>query len=246
MVRPFSWAMLTASDPLIVEYLIVAGGGGRAGVLSAGPPFQQGGGGGAGGLLQGSGLRAINGPVVVGAGGLDGAPETTQFGQDGGNSSYAGLVAIGGGGGAPANANGRPGGSGGGAGNSDTGPKLGGAGTPGQGYNGGAGSGSTTSSGAGGGAGSAASGASGATPGAGINSSITGAPVTFASGGPIGGASTPPAFGSGAGTNGREGVVVIAYQGGVRATGGSYIDTVGRPGWTVHVFLTSGTFTVVA
>lgn len=232
-------------QPLLVEYLIVAGGGGAGGALSIGPPFQQGGGGGAGGLLQGSGFRAVTGPVVVGAGGLDGPPDTVTFGQDGENSSYGGLVAIGGGGGAPAGSNGRPGGSGGGAGNSDTGPKLGGAGTPGQGHDGGPGSGTVFSSGAGGGAGSAATQPSGnAVPGAGVVSSINGTAIVYANGGPIGGTSTPSGAGSGAGVNGRAGVVVIAYQGGVRATGG-IIDTTSRPGWTLHTFFTSGTFTVL-
>lgn len=76
-----------------VEYLIVAGGG------AGGQQSGGGGGGGAGGLLEGvTSVVAGQSPVAVGAGGSGYFPSTTD-GMRGENSSFAGLVAFGGGGG---------------------------------------------------------------------------------------------------------------------------------------------------
>jgi hypothetical protein len=139
-----------------VEYLIVAGGGGGGrGGQSAG------GGGGAGGLLTNIELNSLSlssgeYSVIVGNGGL---PES-----NGENSSFADLVAIGGGNGGKWNdgvISGGNGGSGGGAGSRTN---LGyGSGIENQGYNGGDNSGTQQNSFAGGGGGAGSIGGSGTT-----------------------------------------------------------------------------------
>jgi hypothetical protein len=120
-----------------VEVLVVAGGG--AGGGQGGNDGS--GGGGAGGLLYASsyGVSAGTGiTVTIGAGGAGVSAATT--GNDGSNSVFGGLTAIGGGGGGSeasvAARFGRPGGSGGGAGGYSS-NYLGGAGTLGQGNKGG-------------------------------------------------------------------------------------------------------------
>jgi hypothetical protein len=148
-----------------VEYLIVGGGGGGG--------AWRGGGGGAGGVLNGStSVSAQNYSVVVGLGG-QGAPggttnnPGTQTGADGESSSFAGLIALGGGGGgAGRNSDnaGRNGGSGGGAGGASSGASAG-SGSSGQGNSGGASTNSNSTveprrGGGGGGAGGAGSSAS--------------------------------------------------------------------------------------
>lgn len=128
----------TVIEPGTVDYLIVAGGGGGGGVI--------GGGGGAGGVIRNSTeLTTGDYPVVVGAGGRGGYGwnSTTQGGEQGGNSSAFGEVAIGGGGGAHHWGNSRPtgtiidGGSGGGGGYDNNGYQEGGIGISGQGNDGG-------------------------------------------------------------------------------------------------------------
>jgi formylglycine-generating enzyme required for sulfatase activity len=114
-----------------VDVLVVAGGGGGGGTI--------GGGGGAGGLVYESGYTVTPGSsmtVRVGDGGLGGIGYNNpgQAGQQGGNSVFGTITAIGGGGGA--GWIGHPptdGGSGGGSANSV--PP--GSGTPDQGFNGG-------------------------------------------------------------------------------------------------------------
>ena len=54
-----------------------------------------------------------------------------------------------------------------------------------------------------------------------------------------GGANTNQPNGVREGTNGADGVVIIAYKGPQRGTGGT-IDTTSRPGYTLHKFTTSG------
>lgn len=151
------------STSIEVEYLIVGGGGGGG--------MDMGGGGGGGGVLTGNTiLTPASYTITVGAGGA-GAPAAGTNGQPsghqytipataGGNSSFNGLTAIGGGFGGssyrgytPGIAGGN-GGSGGGASgyNDNAGTFYGGSGTSGQGYRGG----NTTAayySGGGGGAG---------------------------------------------------------------------------------------------
>ena len=141
------------------EICLVAGGG-------AGGTW-CGGGGGAGGVLQATGV-AVSGVmgVVVGEGGV--APTDNGDGENGEDSIFASLTAIGGGGGGSysgvLSGNGADGGSGGGVGWHPDGTP--GAGTIGQGYAGG-GSSSSNTGGGGGGAGAAGADALGGVGGAG-------------------------------------------------------------------------------
>ena len=135
-----------------VDYLMVAGGGGGGGSYYSG-------GGGGGGVLTASSLSLAVGSytIVVGAGGEGGSAASPYFGNDGDDSTFNGLTAVGGGGGGHGEAesvSGRAGGSGGGAGGSNnTNTGVGGTGVSGQGYAGGADTGSYRAAG-GGGAGS--------------------------------------------------------------------------------------------
>lgn len=219
-----------------IDYLVAAGGGGGGNTVPGSSGI--GGGGGAGGLLTGR-LDLARGSyaITVGAGGT--VP------NNGGDSSIGDLVeATGGGHGGTPIQNGADGGSGGGG--SNGGGTLGGSGIPGQGFD--AGDGAASGAGAGGTS-------SGGTPGIGVASSISGSSVTYCKGGPWGQSGTPPSekgsggggsFGGGgivgnwvAGTPGIDGIVIIRYRGGQRATGGT-VTTVG--GDTVHTFTSSGTF----
>lgn len=117
-----------------VEALVVAGGG-SGGTSSS---EHRGGGGGAGGVIVESTEIAVDSyPVVVGSGGASVAGVTRTSGNNGGNSTFNGLVAIGGGGGSggTGSAGARNGGSGGGG--HYTGDTSGGSGTPDQGFRGG-------------------------------------------------------------------------------------------------------------
>jgi len=142
-----------------VSALLVAGGGGGARV---------GGGGGAGGVLYNTSASVTPGQslqVVIGSGGLGWVGEAQSGGQanNGGNTIFGSLTAIGGGGGGnygnPNGSSGANGGSGGGGGrqNSGSSTNTGGSGIAGQGYAGGTlaspGAYATNSAGGGGGAG---------------------------------------------------------------------------------------------
>jgi len=169
-----------------VDYLVVAGGGSSGGGLGSG--------GGAGGLLQGSVPVAAGSSitVTVGAGGAQ--PSGAGVGNNGTNSVFGSVTAIGGGGGGSwADGNGANGGSGGGQGPKNTGTPLNGQGIVGQGNAGG--NGSTVAYGAlgissqgGGGAGTVGLGGIHNTNaayngGAGISSAINGTTNVFAGGG---------------------------------------------------------------
>lgn len=172
-----------------VEALVVAGGGGSG----------NGGGGGAGGVITRGVVRLLLSagtyPVVVGAGG---APGTTAFGnrygRKGSDSSFAGLVASGGGGGIGANESvrGTPdGGSGGGDGSRQA--HAPGSGIFGQGFSGGLGNDNGVTpegNGGGGGAGEPGFNYNAATRpgdgGNGIQSDITGVLRYYAGGGASG------------------------------------------------------------
>jgi hypothetical protein len=169
-----------------VEVLVV-GGGGSGGT-------NQGGGGGAGGLIYNTSysINATSYSVVVGAGGASFKNSGAKVGNNGSLSSFAGLTALGGGGGGATDKVTNSGGSGGGgAGNHDGTTIIGGSGTAGQGTNGG--SGTANSVGGGGGGGSSTNGTNGistsqfvATGGAGGNGTqinITGTPTYYAGGG---------------------------------------------------------------
>ena len=127
-----------------VDILLVAGGGGGGG--------RHGGGGGAGGLIykENYKLPSQTVDITIGNGGA-GGPSSSGKGQNGGNTVFHNLTAIGGGGGGAHNAgdSGQNGGSGGGESNKGVGQ-----GTPGQGHNGGTSTaGSPWNHGGGGGAG---------------------------------------------------------------------------------------------
>jgi len=175
----YTWRNLD-NKSIEVEYLIIGGGG--SGNSSAGNGAA---GGGAGGFINGTNTSIISGEsysITVGIGGSNRA--------NGGNSSFNGIIAIGGG---RAGSTGADGGSGGGGGNFGTsGFFAGGNGTPGQGYNGGSGYGNSGQGGGGGGGGASQAGFNGSdtpTPchggngGNGKNSSITGEEITYAGGG---------------------------------------------------------------
>jgi hypothetical protein len=176
-----------------IDYFMV-GGGGPGGGPGGGIPG-GGGGGGAGGILSGTMALSVGTyPIVIGAGGT--------YLANGSNSTFNGLIALGGGYGADDGFNGQPGGSGGGGGQNG---HVGGAGTAGQGFAGG--TAGTETGGGGGGAGSVGGGggSSGGGPGGnGITSSITGAPVYYAAGGGGGGAG-PGGEGGGGGIGGDGG-----------------------------------------
>lgn len=188
-----------------VEVLVVAGGGagGYATTNQTGP-----GGGGAGGLIYDPAYSVTPGQsisVVVGAGGT-GAIAGGQA-DNGDNSQFGELIAIGGGGGGaggngtPPTADGAAGGSGGGGGAAGTAEerRYGGAGTPGQGHSGGdAGwdSANLSTGGGGGGAGTPgepgmdgvqqgdlANATRGGNGGQGLEFSISGTPKYYAGGG---------------------------------------------------------------
>ncbi|MCX6812715.1 MAG: DUF2341 domain-containing protein [Candidatus Berkelbacteria bacterium] len=177
-----------------VAALVVAGGGsggnGRAG------------GGGAGGLISNSSFAVSTQAytITVGDGGTSG--------NNGGNSVFSSLTAIGGGKGNAIGGNGSSGGSGGGAGVNYSGvTPTGGAGTSGQGNVGGNSYGvadNPRNSGGGGGAGSAGvSGALRPDGGTGLANSISGSSVFYAAGGGGGwGGSDRTNYGSGVGGSG--------------------------------------------
>ena len=198
-----------------------------------------------------------------------GASGTKGF--SGSNSTFDGKTALGGGFGGGGlysgtyQSNGGDGGSGGGGGGRST---NGGKGTSGQGHDG-AGSSDhgdvTTFGGGGGGAGGPAlyqgTNTIRSPGGDGIYYSITGSAVDYAHGGNAGGVSSsqnyykpdPIAAGSGgrgavgnggAGGPGKDGIVIIAYKGPQRGTGGT-IDTTSRPGYTLHKFTTPGPHTFI-
>ena len=181
-----------------IDYLVVAGGGSGA---SGSRSNAAGGGGGAGGVLQGSTSvkTGLSYALTVGTGGATSAP--LSLGNNGANSVFNSLVAIGGGAGAghtvasqfPNNIAGSAGGSGGGgSGSSSLGgtPGAGGAGTSGQGYAGGSAC-NNQPLGGGGGGGAGGVGGNGATGtgsrtgsgGTGIVSSITGVATYYGGGG---------------------------------------------------------------
>jgi hypothetical protein len=230
-----------ASNGLLpVDYLVAAGGGGGGSIVLASAGAS--GSGGAGGLLTGA-FNLLRGAyaITVGTGGaVDNA---------GTNSTFNGLTCFGGGfGGAPVG-NGGNGGSGGGGSNGGDGVTTtsGGTGVGGQGFGGKPGP--SASQGFGGGAGGAGS----ATPGPGVASSISGASVTYCMGGDVFSNPPPPAntgqggnAGSGPvstqGLAGANGVVIIRYVGGAKATGGTITSS---GGYTCHTFTTNGSFVVL-
>jgi YD repeat-containing protein len=232
---------LTVASNAFIDYVVVGGGGGAGALAQAAP-----GAGGAGGYIEKTAQPTTQGsyPVAVGSGGARAA--------NGGNTTFKGLTAIGGGAGGRAGSSslglgydagsGAAGGSGGGGGEITGAVGAGGAGTSGQGN-----AGQDGQEGNGGGNGGGA-GASGAAGGAGIASSITGTSVTRAKGGAGNGSATSTAN-SGNGADGRSspgtgaaGAVIVRYlTGSLTGTGGT-ITTAG--GYTIHTFTANGTFVI--
>jgi len=186
-----------------VEVLVVAGGGG-GGYGESNVNGGGGGGGGAGGVIYSNSQSITPGSaitVTVGAGGAVLA-NSGSAGNNGANSVFGSLTAIGGGAGGGGDFEGSnagaTGGSGGGAGGDGTyGPSIFSAGTSGQGFAGGARNGSTNRAAAGGGgAGGAGSSATalangtgkGGAGGPGLGYNISGT-FTYYAGGGGGGAS---------------------------------------------------------
>lgn len=141
---------LTIITPGIAHSLIVAGGGGGGG--------NAGGGGGGGEVLIDSAMALSGGPLTatVGTGGAKGTYSGTVRASKGGNSSFHGVTAEGGGEAgqrddlAGTGGNGGPGGNGGGGGGQDSGVKVGGTGNQ---FDGGDGIGGAGASAGGGGGG---------------------------------------------------------------------------------------------
>jgi len=222
--------------PVSVEYLMLGGGG--AGATSDGS-VAAGGGGGAGGYIAGTTSldRATVYNITVGAAGARSTASGNQFGGNGGDTTFNGLTALGGGGGGKWGNWGRNGGSGGGGGgraaNSTSGGRPGGTGlqpssaSGGYGNNGGAsapGTGSTDDAGGGGGgAGSFANNQNagngvGGQPGLGRSNSITGTSVRYADGG--GGGAETGNGGSYTGAGRGGGIVYAATTGSNYGSGG--------------------------
>ena len=218
---------VTSAGIGLSETLIVAGGGG--GGVS---------GGGAGGHLVGgvfTELLNLNSyPVVVGAGGpfKNNSSFTKEY-SNGGDSTFGGLGAIGGGGSIWGHTTGNDGGSGGGGGyNGGPANRQPGAGIPGQGNNGGHG-GHTGGSGGGGGAGSTgfpSTASSGGNGGAGLANSITGTAVTRAGGGGGGSSGTDGTGGSGGGGDADGGAAGFAPANTGSGGGGAYNSGGGNGG----------------
>lgn len=197
------------------EVLVVAGGG------SGGHYF--GGGGGAGGVIYQTNFPVTPGAsitVTIGAGGA--AKSVSGIGNNGGNSVFGSLTAIGGGGGgnySVAPYLGQNGGSGGGG---SFGGYAGGSGTIGQGYDGGPSGGNNNGSGGGGATspGLAPTGLIGGNGGLGINYSISGISLYYAGGGGGAGAGSNSGGSGGIGGGGDGGNSVISGVSGIANTGG--------------------------
>jgi len=231
-----------------LEALVVAGGGGGGGTGVNG-----GGGGGGGGVVNHGSLATVTGSysVVVGAGGTGGAS-----GSVGGDSSFSGITAKGGGGGGTYRSLGANGGSGGGSGrdmgstSTSVSTQDNSGGGTGHGSAGGASPyASYGDAGGGGGAGGAGasgqqtfppvtSGPGGGNGGAGFTSSITGAANTYGGGGGgcseyhNGGAGGAGSGGKGNGADGgpASGTANTGGGGGGGQSGGPGWNAAGQPG----------------
>ena len=218
------------------EVLVVAGGGGGGSSGAFGTAGS--GGGGAGGLIHIDNYFIPAGSlnITVGSGGTGAIYNGThRFGNNGQNSSFGNLTAIGGGGGAGGNAQGNPGGSGGGSRGTSGGPSnqpTSNDGYPNSGFGNRGGNHSSSPAGAaatgGGGAGSpgqdipGSGGQDGGAGGAGLEFDITGTPTYYAGGGGAGVSAAVSATGGpggigggGAGANSNGGA-----QSGTSNTGG--------------------------
>ena len=258
------WLQFSQPAGYTVNYLVVAGGGGGgAGVTG----LAAGAGGGAGGLLASSiSLSAGTAyTITIGAGGasntngvnssISGISITSTGGGKGATGVNVIGTAGGSGGGGSGTANGGAGtvgqGNAGGNGTAST-SSAGGGGAGAVGGNGasnvgGAGgvgasnsiSGSAVFYGGGGGGGGDTTGGAGGNGGGGNGGNTTIPAGTAASVNTGGGGGGSQATGSPAGGAGGSGLVVIAYLGSQRGTGGTITSS---GGYTIHTFTSSGTY----
>jgi len=208
-----------------VEVLVVAGGGG-GGAGTAG-------GGGGGGLIYNNNFAVTPGSaltVTVGAGGSGKVYSVSNSaGDNGGNSVFGSLTAIGGGGGGNRDSGevGKNGGSGGGGGGSEGGINGAGTGTSGQGFAGGVGRGGGVGSAGGGGGGAGGVGQAspstglGGNGGPGLGFDISGT-FTYYGGGGGGGSHTGRSSGGigGGGAGSQNGPTYNAVAGTTNTGGG--------------------------
>ena len=207
-----------------VEVLVVAGGGG-GGAGTAG-------GGGGGGLIYNSNFSVTPGSaltVTVGAGGTGKVyAVSNSAGDNGGNSVFGSLTAIGGGGGGNRDTNevGKNGGSGGGGGGAEGGVNGAGTGTSGQGFAGGVGRGGGGGSAGGGGGGAGGVGQAspssglGGNGGPGLGFDISGTFTYYGGGGGGGSHSGRSSGGIGGGGAGSENGPTYNAVAGTTNTGG--------------------------
>jgi hypothetical protein len=239
-----------ASDPPLLEYLVIGGGGGGAKTGNS----QGGGGGGAGGYrtnvsgqLSGGSVTAelalpfqLNTayPITVGAGGASVTVGDTA-GNRGSRSVLCAITSQGGGGGRSLNRDNATGGSGGG-GNQIINTR--GLGIVSEGTDGGLGPLTTGINAGGGGGGAGVAGPIGATTnngtagGAGLSSNITGSGVTRAGGGGGGGQTTGGAGGAGGGGAGGGGAGVAGTVNTGGGGGGASSGNSGAGGSGVVIF----------
>lgn len=200
-----------------VDVLVVGGGGGGGGGNGSTGAHYSGGGGGAGGLIYNTSIPVSAGTYTVTVG-SSGTGYAVGDGDNGGNSVFESMTAIGGGGGGKYATNGKNGGSGGSPGRDKITP-VAGSGTVGQGF-----SGHIFAGGGGGGAGEpGGTDAPGYQGGDGLQYSISGTPVFYAGGGGGAQISAAPNYGGdGGGGLGNNNVVTTPGPGGsgVANTGG--------------------------
>lgn len=212
-----------------VDVLVVAGGGGGGTSQAFGDAGA--GGGGAGGLVYRTGFAVGSGiGVTVGAGGAAGTGPGHDSGDNGGDSVFGSLTALGGGGGSGGNAQGASGGSGGGSRGANGGlATQPGAATTGAGFRGGNMPGSpggapATGGGGAGGAGqdiAGTTGEPGGQGGIGLTYNISGTSTYYAGGGGGGAAQNRAAPGAGGlGGGGTGGRTDTAATAGTPNTGG--------------------------
>ena len=255
------WLTFSQTSGYSVNYLIVAGGGGGGTGTNGAQP---GGGGGAGGLVASTGSFTTGTAytITVGSGGaagtngansvISGLAVTAIGGGAGANSGAVGFSGGSGGGGvvnfatgAGTTGQGNAGGvglsngAGGGGGSSATGGNA----TVANGGVGGAGASNSISgsavtyAGGGGGGGGTTAGAGGAGGGGAGGTTTVGANATANTGGGGGGGGNSGV--SAAGGAGGSGIVILAYLGAQRGTGGTVTSS---GGYTIHTFTSSSTY----
>jgi len=257
-----SWLQFSQPAGYSVNYLVVAGGGGGGDVIAGG----GGAGGLLSGTISLSSGTAYT--ITIGSGGA-GSASTTSPGTNGTNTSFSTFaIPVGGGGGGSSATAAVAGGSGGGGSYLVTAGAVGTSGqgfaggtgfaTGNQGGGGGGGSSivgvnATTNGGGAGGAGTVSTISGSSVTYAGGGGGGTGSGAGGAGGAGGGGAGGPNntagvagsantgggGGGGGVGGNGGSGVVIIAYLGSQRGTGGTVTSS---GGYTIHTFTSSGTY----